>query len=154
MKGFMLFGVLSLAVFSLSTVSRADDDSTTNLDGINEQAMSALNGLRDRRGLPQVQADSHLADRCLAWIKRMGGGLRHDPKVYGTPERENLAGAWGYNMTIDEAMRMWEHSPGHAASMFDRNGFPTAYYGGYAQYKGYACLRLCPRNRPNSGPCS
>jgi uncharacterized protein YkwD len=126
------------------------------LGDTNSQAMAELNQMRANYGLPPVRADRHLAERCAAWANQMNSTatLQHDPSVYGTEERENIAGAWGYNMSVTESMQLWEQSPPHAASMFDE-GFPTAVFGGYAQVGGFSCLRLCPNVvRLVSGPCS
>jgi uncharacterized protein YkwD len=128
----------------------------SGLDETSAQAMKYLSEMRAQYGLGAVVPDARLAARCSEWLHEMlqSGGMYHDPKVYGTPERENLAGGANYPITVERSMRMWEGSPGHAASMFDQ-GFPTARYGGYAEYRGFSCLRLCPSMRAGGqGPCS
>lgn len=120
------------------------------------QAIAILNEERAAKGLSAVQPDYALTLRCYQYAEQMNrmGRLNHDRSVYGTPERENIAGAWGYPLTVEESMRMWNNSAPHAASMYDRKNFPTAAYGGYAQVGGFSCLRLCPYYRPQQGPCS
>jgi hypothetical protein len=148
----ILSGLVPMGVLAEDYLSQGG---LPELEDINEEAMVFLNTRRQAYHLPPVQGNASLAGRCYEWLMYMTqlGGLKHDPKVYGTPERENLAGGVGFPMTIAQAMRMWERSPPHAASMFDR-GFPRAVYGGYAQYKGFACLRLCPRLESPGHACS
>jgi hypothetical protein len=132
------------------TEDDAGSDGVAPGDEAGRKGIAILNQLRAARGLPQVEYDPALSGRCAAWSARMNArGLSHDPSVYGTEERENVAGGVGVVMTPDMAMRLWTGSTGHANAMFDRAGFPRAVRAGYGEVGGFACLRLCPeQHRP------
>lgn len=102
--------------------------------------------MRTAKGLPAVVLDAGLTARCTAWAQHMqASGFNHDPSVYGTDERENIA--WASNgLTPAQAMDMWKNSPPHAAAMFDQNGWSTGVKAGYGQVAGYAALRICPKD--------
>ncbi len=116
---------------------------TADADG--EAAIAALNAKRAQQGVPPVRYDATLSKRCVAWAKVMEArGMIHDRSIYGTDERENIAGGRGVVIVPADVVNGWSGSPGHARAMYDQGGFPRATRAGYGQSGGFACLRLCP----------
>ncbi len=119
------------------------------------KAIELLNARRRDKGRLPVTLDAKLSERCQRWAKHMADrkDLALDPQVTQTYERELTVGGGG-SMSAEQALAMWDAAKVHAAALYDQDGFPAAVKAGYAEYGGYACLRLCSADTPRRGECS